>query len=81
MLIVSNIIILGLLSIILYQNAHHVTKWFKRLIPRKKRVLKVDCNLLEQRVNELEKKVAKRANNDRAAIREEIKNVLIDLKK
>jgi len=80
MLIVSNIIILGLLSIILYQNAHHVTKWFKRLIPRKKRVLPVDCSLLEQRVNELEKKVAKRANNDRAAIREEIKNVLIQLK-
>jgi len=81
MLIINTIIIFGLLSIILYQNAHHVTKWFKRLFPRKKRVSNVDCNLLEQRVSELEKKVAKRANNDRAAIREEIKNVLVALKK
>lgn len=80
MLIVSNIIILGLLSIIFYQNAHHVTKWFKQVFTRKKRVSNVDCKLLEQRVAELEKKVAKRANNDRAAIRNEIKNVLIELK-
>ena len=58
-----------------------VIQWFKRVIPRKKRKINVDCNLLEQRVGELEKKMAKRRNNDRQAIREEIKNILIELKK
>jgi hypothetical protein len=58
-----------------------VIQWFKRLIPRKKRVLPVDCNLLEQRVSELERKMAKRHLNDRHAIREEIKNILLELKK
>ena len=81
MLIILYTLTIGLLSIILYQNTPYVIQYLKRVIPRKKRVLNVDCHLLEQRVNELEKKIAKRANNDRAAIRQEIKNVLIELKK
>ena len=81
LIIILYTLIIGLLSIVLYQNTPYVIQYLKRIIPRKKRVLNVDCSLLEQRVNELEKKVAKRANNDRAAIRQEIKNVLIELKK
>ena len=81
LIIILYTLIIGLLSIVLYQNTPYVIQYLKRVIPRKKRVLNVDCSLLEQRVNELEKKVAKRANNDRAAIRQEIKNVLIELKK
>lgn len=81
LIIILYTLIIGLLSIVLYQNTPYVIQYLKRVIPRKKRVSNVDCSLLEQRVNELEKKVAKRANNDRAAIRQEIKNVLIELKK
>ena len=40
----------------------------------------VDCVMLETRVNELEKKLTKRQENYRKAIREEIKNILIELK-
>jgi hypothetical protein len=59
------------------------TKWHA-FITRTKRKLNapkpVDCILLEQRVIELEKKIEKRRHNDRNAIREEIKNVLLQLK-
>jgi hypothetical protein len=73
--------IIAFIAIHLNKAMPSVIQWFKRLFLRKKRVLKVDCNLLEQRVSELEKKITKRHLNDRHAIREEIKNVLIELKK
>ena len=74
-------LIIGGLSILLHQSMPSIILYFKRVLTRKKRVLNVDCVALEHRVKELEKKIAKRANNDRAAIREEIKNVLMELKK
>jgi hypothetical protein len=40
----------------------------------------IDCVILEIRVNELEKKLAKRQENQRTAIRQEIKNILLELK-
>ena len=73
--------LIAFIAINLNKAMPSVIQWFKRVIPRKKRKINVDCNLLEQRVGELEKKMAKRRNNDRQAIREEIKNVLIELKK
>ena len=74
-------LIVGGLSILLYQAMPSIVSYLKRVLTRKKRVLPVDCVALEHRVKALETKLAKRANNDRAAIREEIKNVLIQLKK
>ena len=59
------------------------TKWhaFISRIKRKLNAPKpVDCILLEQRVAELEKKVTKRESNYRQAIRQEITNILIELK-
>jgi len=73
--------LIAFIAINLNKAMPSVIAWFKRVIPRKKRKINVDCNLLEQRVGELEKKMAKRRNNDRQAIREEIKNILIELKK
>ena len=73
--------LIAFIAINLNKAMPSVIAWFKRVIPRKKRKINVDCNLLEQRVSELEKKMAKRRNNDRQAIREEIKNILIELKK
>ena len=73
--------IVGGLSILLYQAMPSVIKYLKRVITRKKRKSNVDCSLLEQRVRELEIKMAKRHLNDRAAIRNEIRNVLLELKK
>ena len=52
----------------------------KRYFTRIKRKAPVDCVALEQRVKELEKKVNKREINYRQAIRQEITNVLIELK-
>ena len=40
----------------------------------------VDCKALEYRVQELEKKLAKRQENQRTSIRQEIKNILLELK-
>jgi len=74
-------LIVGGLSILLYQATPSIISYFKRVLTRKKRVLPVDCVALEHRVKSLETKMAKRHLNDRAAIREEIKNVLIELKK
>lgn len=73
--------IVGGLSILAYQAMPSVIRYFKRVLTRKERKSNVDCSLLEQRVKELENKMAKRHLNDRAAIREEIKKVLLDLKK
>ena len=59
------------------------TKWqaFITLTKRKLNSPKpVDCILLEQRVKELEKKITKRESNYRQAIRQEITNILIELK-
>ena len=81
LIIILYTFIVGGLSILAYQAMPSVIRYFKRVLTRKKRVLNVDCVALEQRVKSLETKLAKRANNDRAAIREEIKNVLLDLKK
>jgi hypothetical protein len=53
----------------------------KRYFTRTKRKPSVDCVALEQRVKELEKKVNKRELNSRQAIRQEITNILIELKK
>ena len=86
----NTIYILIIIAITLVTNAslsfampYMKTQW-KTFITRIKRKLNtpkpVDCMLLEQRVIELEKKMAKRRNNDRNAIRDEIKNVLIQLK-
>ncbi len=52
----------------------------KRYFTRTKRKPSVDCVALEQRVKELEKKVNKRELNSRQAIRQEITNILIELK-
>ncbi len=73
--------IVGGLSILLYQAMPSMISYFKRVLTRKKRVSNVDCVALEHRVKELEIKMAKRHLNDRAAIRQEIKNILIELKK
>jgi hypothetical protein len=55
--------------------------YIKRFKTRFKRKPKqVNCSLLEARVNELEKKVMKRQENQRTAIRQEIKNILLELK-
>jgi len=62
----------------------HLKTKYKAFITRIKRVLtpksQVDCSLLETRVQMLEKKLEKRQENYRKAMREEIKNVLIQLK-
>jgi len=62
-----------------------VKQYWSLIITRISRVFKrnptVDYSSLEQRIGELEKKVAKRRHNDRQAIRDEIKNVLLELKK
>ena len=56
-------------------------KRFKTRFKRKPNTSKsVDCVILEIRVNELEKKVMKRQENQRNAIRQEIKNILLELK-
>ena len=73
--------IVGGLSILLYQAMPSIVSYLKRVLTRKKRVSNIDCVALEQRVKALESKIAKRHLNDRAMIREEIKNVLIELKK
>ena len=63
----------------------YVKQYWSLIITRISRVFKrkptVDYSSLEQRIGELEKKVAKRRHNDRQAIRDEIKNVLLELKK
>ena len=53
----------------------------KRYFTRTKRKPSVDCVALEQRIKELEKKITKRESNYRQAIRQEITNILIELKK
>jgi len=62
----------------------HLKTKYKAFITRIKRVStpkpQVDCSILETRVQVLEKKLEKRQENYRKAIREEIKNVLIELK-
>lgn len=72
--------LIAFIAISLNKAMPSVVDWFKRVLTRKKRVSNVDCNLLEQRVSELEKKVAKRQENQRTAIRQEIRNILIELK-
>jgi hypothetical protein len=52
----------------------------KRYFTRTKRKPPIDCVALEQRVKELEKKITKRESNYRQAIRQEITNILIELK-
>ena len=52
----------------------------KRYFTRIKRQPPVDCTLLASRVAILEKKLTKRESNYRQAIRQEITNVLIELK-
>jgi hypothetical protein len=59
------------------------TKWktfIKRYFTRIKRQPPVDCTLLASRVAILEKKLIKRESNYRQAIRQEITNILIELK-
>jgi hypothetical protein len=81
LIILTYTFLVGILSIALYKAIPSVKQYLKRVITRKKRVLSIDCSSLEQRISELEKKMAKRHLNDRHAIREEIKNVLMELKK
>jgi hypothetical protein len=60
------------------------TKWkaFITRIPRKKNTrTPVDCVVLEKRIASLEKRLEKRQENYRQAMRQEIKNVLLELKK
>ena len=52
----------------------------KRYFTRIKRQPPVDCTLLASRVAILEKKITKRESNYRHAIRQEITNILIELK-
>ena len=52
----------------------------KRYFTRIKRQPPVDCTLLASRVAILEKKLTKRESNYRQAIRQEITNILIELK-
>jgi len=59
------------------------TKWkalIKRYFTRIKRQPPIDCTLLASRVAILEKKLIKRESNYRQAIRQEITNILIELK-
>lgn len=46
----------------------------------KRKPKSVDCKALEFRIQELEKKLAKRQNNLRTSIRQEIRNILLELK-
>lgn len=74
--------LIGLLAIYANKSMPYVKPYLNAIITRIPRVFTRKSNtLLEQRVSILEKKMAKRHNNDRAAIREEIKNVLLQLKK
>ena len=59
------------------------TKWkaFITRISRKKNTrTHVDCVVLEKRIASLEKRLEKRQENYRQAMRQEIKNVLLELK-
>ena len=55
---------------------HYINVVRTRFTPKPK----TDCSLLEARIDELEKKLAKRQENFRTAIRQEIKNILLELK-
>ena len=52
-----------------------------RIKPKKNASKSVNCVALEQRVKELEQKIHKRQNNQREAIRQEIRAILTELKK
>ena len=73
--------LLGVLAFTFWSFAQ---PYVKSLVSRIKRystqTKQVDCSILEQRIEELEKKVTKRHNNDRAAIKQEIYKVLTELK-
>ncbi len=77
--------LVGILSIALYKAIPSVKQYLKRVItriPRKKNTrTPVDCVVLEKRIASLEKRLEKRQENYRQAMRQEIKNVLIELKK
>jgi hypothetical protein len=83
------IIVLTALLTATIMNVIPLLKWylptyiarFKSRFKRKSNTSKsVDCVILEIRVNELEKKLMKRQENQRTAIRQEIKNILLELK-
>ena len=85
------IYIISIILITLVTNASlsfampYMKAQWKAFITRIKRKLNtpkpVNCVALEQRVKELERKLTKRESNYRQAIRQEITNVLIELKK
>ena len=87
----NTIYILIIIAITLVTNASlsfampFMKSKIKAFITRIKRKLNtpkpVDCVALEQRIKELEKKITKRESNYRQAIRQEITNILIELKK
>ena len=86
----NTIYIISIILITLFTNAsllfamHYMKAQWKAFITRKKRVSNtpkpVNCIALEQRVKELEQKIYKRQNNQREAIRQEITNILTQLK-
>ena len=58
-------------------------KWYalyQRIKPKKHIRTRIDCSVLESRITILEQKVYKRQMNQRKAMREEIKNILTELK-
>jgi hypothetical protein len=58
-------------------------KWnalHQRIEPKKDTRTRIDCSVLESRIAILERKVYKRSMNQRNAIRQEIKNILTELK-
>jgi hypothetical protein len=85
------IYIISIILITLVTNASlsfampYMKAQWKAFITHKKRKLNtpkpVNCVALEQRVKELEQKIYKRQNNQREAIRQEIRAILTELKK
>ena len=51
-----------------------------RIKPKKNTYTRIDCSVLESRITKLEQKIHKRQNNQREAIRQEIRAILTELK-
>ena len=74
-------ILLLIISVILtIMYGPQLVALIKRYFTRTKHKPSVDCSVLESRIAILEQKVYKRSMNQRKAMREEIKNILTELK-
>ena len=69
--------IMNTMPLLIEYVKHNINALRTRFTPKPKQV---DCKVLEQRIEELEKKLAKRQENQRTAIRQEIKTILLELK-